>query len=441
MKTQTENTQESQNSIAPRVTSEPSDGGTAQLKDNRTSSLDQRKLRSGIDGSNNGKNPIQQKTSPERSRRNNTGLPDTLKSGIENLSGYSMDDVKVHYNSSKPVQLQALAYAQGTDIHIAPGQEKHLSHEAWHVVQQKQGRVKPTRQLKSKVSINDDAGLEREADVMGAKAINMKTLQLKESLSDKPENYTNKKIKRKSSSEVQQLKTNKELVLETVHDTELLENELDNSHSDYGLTKEEQLKIREYYYGNIKAKGKIITIHDLFNRIRSIRTRNETIDKVIESLSEAANNVVPHGRYTRFYRSDNRPPKTINKDKGFFARFPRSLRYCKELAFKINQMGDNDFDSFCRGWVGSTQNEKEDQIPMRSFAYSGGHKGKYEYGVELTLHETNRILHDAHEIENSVILGVKVAPDEVAFITGIPKSFISIYKKGGANESWETMPS
>ena len=45
-----------------------------------------------------------------------------------------MDDVNVHYNSNKPAQLQAHAYAQGTDIHLGPGQEKHLPHEAWHVV-------------------------------------------------------------------------------------------------------------------------------------------------------------------------------------------------------------------------------------------------------------------------------------------------------------------
>lgn len=101
---------------------------------------------------------------------NNTGLPDHLKSGIENLSGYSMDDVKVHYNSSRPAQLQAHAYAQGNQIHLATGQEKHLPHEAWHVVQQKQGRVKPTMQLKSQVNINDDMRLEKEADVMGTKA-------------------------------------------------------------------------------------------------------------------------------------------------------------------------------------------------------------------------------------------------------------------------------
>ncbi len=111
-------------------------------------------------------NPIQKK-------ENKTGLPDTLKSGIESLSGISMDDARVHYNSSKPAQLHALAYAQGTDIHLRSGQEKHLPHESWHVVQQKQGRVRPTMQMKDGISVNDDAGLENDADVMGAKALQM----------------------------------------------------------------------------------------------------------------------------------------------------------------------------------------------------------------------------------------------------------------------------
>ena len=83
-----------------------------------------------------------------------------------------MDYVKVHYNSNQPAQLNAHAYEQGTDIHLAPGQEKHLPHEAWHVVQRKQGRVKPTMKLKGNVQVNDDAGLEKEADDMGAKALN-----------------------------------------------------------------------------------------------------------------------------------------------------------------------------------------------------------------------------------------------------------------------------
>jgi hypothetical protein len=106
---------------------------------------------------------------------NKTGLPDNLKAGVENLSGVSLNNVKVHYNSPKPTQLNALAYAQGTDIHVAPGQQKHLPHEAWHIAQQSQGRVKPTTQTKG-VAINDDSHLEREADVMGAKAA---TLQAK----------------------------------------------------------------------------------------------------------------------------------------------------------------------------------------------------------------------------------------------------------------------
>ena len=106
----------------------------------------------------------------EAPQPNNTGMPDNLKSGIESLSGFSMDDVRVHYNSSKPATVQALAYTQGTDIHVAPGQEKHLPHEAWHVAQQMAGRVSPTTNIND-MPVNDNAGLEHEADVMGEKAL------------------------------------------------------------------------------------------------------------------------------------------------------------------------------------------------------------------------------------------------------------------------------
>ena len=108
-----------------------------------------------------------------RSKENRTGLPNELESGIENLSGLAMDDVKVHYNSLEPEKMQALAYTRGTNIHLGPGQEKHLGHEAWHAVQQKQGRVKPTMQMKGGVSVNDDEGLEHEADVMAANALQL----------------------------------------------------------------------------------------------------------------------------------------------------------------------------------------------------------------------------------------------------------------------------
>jgi hypothetical protein len=100
-----------------------------------------------------------------------TGLPPGLRSGVEALSGLSLDDVRVHYNSPQPAHVDALAYAQGSDIHLAPGQERHLPHEAWHVVQQAQRRVMPTMQLKTGTPVNDDNALEREADLMGTQAM------------------------------------------------------------------------------------------------------------------------------------------------------------------------------------------------------------------------------------------------------------------------------
>jgi hypothetical protein len=101
---------------------------------------------------------------------NRTGMPDQLKAGIESLSGMDLSDVRVHRNSDKPAQLNALAFAQGNDIHLGAGQEQHLPHEAWHVVQQRQGRVRETAQVAG-TAINDDARLESEADSMGLAAL------------------------------------------------------------------------------------------------------------------------------------------------------------------------------------------------------------------------------------------------------------------------------
>lgn len=116
------------------------------------------------------KNPENRNADPAQLKpENKTGLPDNLKTGIEELSGLAMDDVRVHYNSDKPAAVHALAYTQGTDIHVAPGQEKHLPHEAWHVVQQMTGHIEPTAEVGGQ-PINDSVELEHEADVMGAKA-------------------------------------------------------------------------------------------------------------------------------------------------------------------------------------------------------------------------------------------------------------------------------
>ena len=103
-------------------------------------------------------------------KSNKTGMSDKLKTGIEGLSGLDMSDVEVHRNSNRPRQLDALAYTQGTDIYLGPGQEKHLPHEAWHVVQQKLGHVQKTSRM-GENDINDDTSLEKEATEMGSKAL------------------------------------------------------------------------------------------------------------------------------------------------------------------------------------------------------------------------------------------------------------------------------
>src|SRR5687768_16692032 len=67
------------------------------------------------------------------------GLPERLQTVMEAMSGFSLADVVVHRNSAEPARLGATAYTKGNQIHLAPGQERHLPHEAWHAVQQKQG--------------------------------------------------------------------------------------------------------------------------------------------------------------------------------------------------------------------------------------------------------------------------------------------------------------
>lgn len=96
-------------------------------------------------------------------------LPSDLQHQIEALSGVTMEGVRVHRDSPLPAEIGALAFAEGSTIHLGPGQEAHLAHEAWHVVQQRCGVVAPTRAVCGR-ALNDDPVLEREAETMGARA-------------------------------------------------------------------------------------------------------------------------------------------------------------------------------------------------------------------------------------------------------------------------------
>lgn len=109
-----------------------------------------------------------QRQAPQKAQANKpnlTGIPTQMKLDFEQRSGLSFDDVRVHYNSDKPAQLQALAYTQGTQIYVGPGQERHLPHELGHVIQQKSGIVRPTTYFRG-ISVNSDPKYEKDADTI-----------------------------------------------------------------------------------------------------------------------------------------------------------------------------------------------------------------------------------------------------------------------------------
>lgn len=113
----------------------------------------------------------------------NTGgrtMPVATRSKMESAFNTSFADVRVHEGNHVD-SVGAIAYTQGNHIHFAPGRfnpttssgQALLGHELAHVVQQRQGRVKPTTQVNG-LPVNDQTVLEREADTLGQRAAQMK---------------------------------------------------------------------------------------------------------------------------------------------------------------------------------------------------------------------------------------------------------------------------
>jgi len=104
-------------------------------------------------------------------------MPSLVQRKMESFFGEDFSDVNIHSDSYQSKELNAHAFTKGNAIHFAPGMynpesqegRELLGHELTHVVQQKEGRVQPTVQKKG-VNINDDEGLEKEADEKGEKA-------------------------------------------------------------------------------------------------------------------------------------------------------------------------------------------------------------------------------------------------------------------------------
>ena len=108
----------------------------------------------------------------------NDSLPRDLQVNMENAFGADFSNVKIHKNSRQATELNALAFTQGEKIHFAPGEfnpNSHsgrnlIGHEITHVMQQRNGIVNPTAVLGKGISLNNDQGLENEADSFGRKA-------------------------------------------------------------------------------------------------------------------------------------------------------------------------------------------------------------------------------------------------------------------------------
>ncbi|MCB9230097.1 MAG: DUF4157 domain-containing protein [Bacteroidia bacterium] len=140
---------------------------------------------------------------------NPNGLPGTVQAKMENSFGADFSNVNVHQNSQSATDMGALAYTQGNDVHFAPGQFKPdtrsgqelIGHELTHVVQQRQGRVTPTTQAKG-LAVNDDRGLEAEADQMGAKAARGEVVQNKSANGSAKAGVTQRKVVQMATDQV-----------------------------------------------------------------------------------------------------------------------------------------------------------------------------------------------------------------------------------------------
>lgn len=88
-------------------------------------------------------------------------LPEPWKTCAEAVSQLNLDDVRVYYDSPRPLEYGALAYARKNEIHMGPGAAAHVPHELWHIVQQRQGRVAAQG---TNPPANEDRALEAEAN-------------------------------------------------------------------------------------------------------------------------------------------------------------------------------------------------------------------------------------------------------------------------------------
>ncbi|MCU0350633.1 MAG: DUF4157 domain-containing protein [Flavobacterium sp.] len=101
-------------------------------------------------------------------------MPEEVQAKMENSFGEDFSNVAIHDNSTKADDMGAKAFAQGKDVHFAPGEfqpnskegQELIGHELTHVVQQKEGKVHGG-EVHGKDMVNQNPALEKEADDAG----------------------------------------------------------------------------------------------------------------------------------------------------------------------------------------------------------------------------------------------------------------------------------
>ncbi len=159
----------------------------AQLNWNNSSAIQHKKEDEKLQkksASNNDQEGYKSKGAP-KVEGSKSEMPARVQAKMEHAFGTDFSGVEIHKNDNSATQMNAQAYTQGNSMHFAPGQyspetshgQELLGHELTHVVQQNSGRVAPTTQGKGML-VNDSPALESEADIMGKRAAEGKTVDM-----------------------------------------------------------------------------------------------------------------------------------------------------------------------------------------------------------------------------------------------------------------------
>lgn len=180
------------------------------------------------------------------------------------------------------------------------------------MVQQKQGLVKPTMQMKGNVNVNDDTRLEKEADQMGAKASQVPTITIAEGLKNSPIQVGNVLqpvwIKTgKGNKWVDDVDTSKFEITEEIQDG-------DKTHSKGQVYRQKKID---------KAGGKAARVEKAHKKKEgeTEEVQEELVDKSKEILEQSTSHVLVRG--TKVYRMTD----ALTARKYALTGLPRSMNH------------------------------------------------------------------------------------------------------------------